>query len=212
MLWYDTRSYIERVWFPCQQDGEIVGWFARIRSEEDKEKFRVAASLAKSSYLKLKRSKRYEISHLKDLEKEYRRAKERYDVIKGMKYRNDDKQKTWKILFPLDYVAKTFKKSKTIVLVEGQVDALWLIFHGIPALAILGTNNWSKTKETILQSEGYERVILAMDGDKPGLKAQRRLYKTLKHSFKKVVRFTCPDDKDPAEMTPKELRKLKELL
>ena len=124
-----------------------------------------------------------------------------------MKYRNNDKQKTFRILFPLDYVVETFK-SKSVVLVEGQVDALWLIYNKIPALAILGTNNWSKQKEIILTSHGFRTIVLAMDGDKAGVKTQKNLYKDLKNKFKKVAKFECPMGRDPAKLNPRQLEEL----
>jgi hypothetical protein len=208
MLWYDPRSYIERVWFPCLQDGELVGWFARIRNEKDKDKFREVVSRAKSVYMEMQSSKANK-RDLLALEEEYRKAKDRLDKVDGMKYRNNDNQKTHFILFPLDFVLARFPKSKSIVLVEGQVDALWLIYNRIPALAILGTNNWSETKEAILASAGFNHLILAMDGDDPGQKAQQRLYKVLKFRFKKVVKWKCPADKDPALLSRAELRDLR---
>lgn len=76
--------------------------------------------------------------------------------------------------FPFDYSIKLAKKSKTVVLVEGQRDALRLLSYGIPALSILGTNSWSDYKVKLLELSGIEHVVLFMDGDAPGRTASRK--------------------------------------
>lgn len=76
-------------------------------------------------------------------------------------------------LFPFDYTlaTKEFKKSKTVVLVEGQRDALRLLALGIPALCIMGTQSWSEFKAQLLDLHGVERVVVMMDGDDAGIEA-----------------------------------------
>lgn len=75
-------------------------------------------------------------------------------------------------LFPFDHVRKLIKKKgyKWIVLVEGQRDALRLIQYGIPALAILGSKNWSKDKAELVAGLGMS-VVVCMDGDTAGISA-----------------------------------------
>lgn len=75
-------------------------------------------------------------------------------------------------LFPFDLVRKLFPSSKTVVLVEGQRDALNLINNGIPALCICGTNNFTAEKLDFLLAAGYENIVLMMDGDKAGKQAE----------------------------------------
>lgn len=209
-LWYDTRSYIERIWFPCMQGGELIGWFARVRSEKDKEKFREAIRTTRKSLRAVIKSGSRDEDSINSARLEYNKAKDRLERIENMKYRNNDNQDTYKILFPLDYVVTKFK-SKSVVLVEGQIDALWLNYNGIPALAILGTNNWHHVKETLLVSHGFERVILCMDNDDAGAKAQKEIYRQLRHKFKEVLKWQCPA-KDPAELSPKQLARLKSIV
>lgn len=84
-----------------------------------------------------------------------------------------NKKGSWvktKGLFPFDVALKIMhrKELKTMVLVEGQRDALRLIRAGIPAVCIMGTNNWTDDKKHILEMAGVERLILCMDGDLPG--------------------------------------------
>lgn len=85
-------------------------------------------------------------------------------------------------LFPFDYVVS--KKSKTVVLVEGQRDALRLLEHNIPALSILGTNSWSDYKVQLLELAGFEHIILMMDGDAPGRTASRKAKELLQGKFR----------------------------
>lgn len=76
-------------------------------------------------------------------------------------------------LFPFDYSINLMNEIgiNAIVLVEGQRDALRLIENGIPAMAVLGTNNWSHRKANLLEISGVETVFLMMDGDPAGVKA-----------------------------------------
>lgn len=89
-------------------------------------------------------------------------------------------------LFPFDYSIKLMRKlgSKTVVLVEGQRDALRLISMGVPALCILGTQSWSDTKAKLLELAGVERLILLMDGDCAGKEATKLLKPKVSPMFK----------------------------
>lgn len=80
-------------------------------------------------------------------------------------------------LYPFDYAVELLKRKKLrfVVLVEGPRDAIKLCARGIPALAILGTQKWSEAKRDLLLSLDLDLVILYMDGDSPGRKANKRL-------------------------------------
>src|ERR1700737_2702379 len=80
-------------------------------------------------------------------------------------------------LFPFDHAMKLARKlrSRTMVLVEGQRDALRLIQNGIPAMCILGTQSWSSVKARLLELGGIKRLILMMDGDDAGIAATEML-------------------------------------
>jgi hypothetical protein len=92
-------------------------------------------------------------------------------------------------LFPFDPAIKLMRKlgSRTIVLVEGQRDALRLLAMGIPAMCILGTQSWSDTKAKLLELAGVRRLILFMDGDDAGIGATEMLKPRLVHMFKVTV-------------------------
>lgn len=73
-------------------------------------------------------------------------------------------------LFPFSFVRLMLKKMvfKYVILVEGPRDALRLIMNGIPALAILGSQNLSASKMDLLMQLGVELVIALPDNDKAG--------------------------------------------
>lgn len=71
-----------------------------------------------------------------------------------------------KVLFPFDH--PLVRAAKIVVLVEGVFDALRLIYHGIPAVSILGAGAWDPHKLDLLALRGVERLVLAFDGDKAG--------------------------------------------
>lgn len=83
----------------------------------------------------------------------------------------------------------------TIVLCEGPRDALRLQTLGIPAIAILGTQSWSKRKSQMIELTGATRVVLAMDGDDAGL-AAIELIKPLLHQMVQQVRVLNLTGKD----------------
>jgi len=84
-------------------------------------------------------------------------------------------------LFPFDFaVAMAIKKKMALVIVEGPRDALRLLQEGIPAVAILGSQNWSKHKRDIVLESGVKGVILAMDSDKAGTVARKKINSQLK--------------------------------
>ena len=131
---------------------------------------------------------------------------------------NDSEIKT-KGLFPFDYVErKMLKKGKYdwIVLVEGQRDALRLIMHGIPALAILGARSWSEKKQRLLLSLG-KSVVLAMDGDAAGRKANKDIKAALGRQTKVKVLNLSKEAKrlgekvDPGNMDKFYIKQLQEL-
>jgi len=76
-------------------------------------------------------------------------------------------------LWPFDMAIKLMRRlgSDTVVLVEGQRDALRLILSGIPAICIFGTQSWSDSKAKLLEIAGVRQVILLMDGDCAGREA-----------------------------------------
>jgi hypothetical protein len=84
----------------------------------------------------------------------------------------------WPFHPSIDLAKKLAEKSGmpvTIVLVEGQRDTMRLYGHGVPAMCIFGTGNWSSQKFRLLEEAGVDRVILMMDGDPPGIEATEKM-------------------------------------
>lgn len=111
-----------------------------------------------------------------------------------------------KTLFPYDYVKKIYRKTNVIALVEGPRDALNLIDNGFPALAILGSQNWSSMKENLVRVLDPKILVLAFDADEAGEHA----YETVRESFKdltNICKLQFKDGQDPGDLTRTEIRK-----
>jgi DNA primase len=145
----------------------------------------------------------------------------RNGVIIGSVARRLDKEtfKPWynspgpwarKALFPIEIMPRPLP---TVVLVEGPYDALRLNYLGIPALSILGTQNWSPLKISTLNSRAVEKVILCMDGDDAGRKATNQIYADIEGQFIRK-RFMLPIDEenpiDPGNMDDEKVEALRE--
>lgn len=113
------------------------------------------------------------------------------------KYLNAENMPSQKILFPLDAVERM--NSDVVVLVEGPLDAVRLLNFDIPALAIMGTNNYHPDNRLDLLNIGADRVIIAMDSDPAGAKAREVIRPNLAEMFE-VEDFYCPDAMDPGNM------------
>lgn len=118
-------------------------------------------------------------------------------------------------LFPFDYALEVMKagKWKTLVLVEGPRDALRLLARGIPAVAIMGTQNWSTRKLMLLLNTNIKQVIFLFDGDKAGRQATLDIWPQVKkHLQCKVVQLWKVAEKlglekvDPCDMPNKYVR------
>lgn len=95
-------------------------------------------------------------------------------------------------LWPYDHAIEMMRelKSNTIVIVEGQRDALRLLVLGIPAMCIFGTQSWSSNKCKLLELAGVERVVMLMDGDPAGIDATEKIAPSLRSMFNtKVIKL-----------------------
>lgn len=99
---------------------------------------------------------------------------------------------------------------KRVVLVEGPIDAMRLWSYGIPAVAILGVSNWSNQKRDSLIALGVTHFLVLMDGDDAGQAAQVDILNTL-HGVKSFG-VVLPPDKDPGNLSEKQLMSLKKRL
>lgn len=84
-----------------------------------------------------------------------------------------------------DYSVALAKRKgvNTLVLVEGPRDALRLLRYGIPAIAVLGAINWNDDKRWCLEQSRIENIVIFMDGDDAGIKATKKINKSIKTHF-----------------------------
>ncbi len=88
-------------------------------------------------------------------------------------------------LFPFDYAVAMMRSLgiKTIVLVEGQRDALRLLQDGIPSVCIMGTNSWGPAKAKLLELAGVNKIVIMMDGDCAGRDATNKIRPSVELMF-----------------------------
>lgn len=103
-------------------------------------------------------------------------------------------------LLGFDYVKKVVKSMKakkgkcfsSIVLVEGPRDAIRLLLNRIPALAILGIENFTQEKlMKVLSLYGIKTVYVMPDNDKAGTKMYKKI-KELAKGYVKVKHIKLP--------------------
>lgn len=89
-----------------------------------------------------------------------------------------------------------------VCIVEGPRDALNLIQHGLPAVAILGTQNWSKASIPLLSMFDSSNYVIMMDGDQAGAKAAETIYRDMVEILPKDIVKVCklPTAMDPADL------------
>lgn len=102
-------------------------------------------------------------------------------------------------LLGYEYIKKIMRKRKytAVVLVEGPRDMLRLIDNKIPALAVLGSENFSEKKllRVLALNSMITTIYVMPDNDKAGTK----MYKTIKRisgDMVKVKRLKLPREKD----------------
>jgi len=110
--------------------------------------------------------------------------------------------KTWG-LYPFDYTISLAREKEYVVLVEGARDALRLLHHGIPALAILGSQNWSMMKRNLVLSMNVKGVVLAFDGDRAGVACTNKVYRDLKGMIRmRVLKLKEESEKQNKKVDP----------
>lgn len=90
-------------------------------------------------------------------------------------------------LYLYDSIKQGVSKRGYVILVEGARDALRLYKYKQPAVAILGTKNWSKEKRNLVLELAPDKVIIMMDGDAAGIEASNALMDDLKGKVKRQL-------------------------
>jgi hypothetical protein len=96
-----------------------------------------------------------------------------------------------------------------VVIVEGPFDALRLYSLGVPAIAILGTNNWTKEKAAILAGLGLRGALVMMDNDDSGQEIQPVILDDLIPVMKTMGLTLPPNVKDPGNLSDKQVQWVK---
>lgn len=101
-------------------------------------------------------------------------------------------------LFPYNFVKKNIDKYDLdyVILTEGPRDPLRLILDGLPALAILGGNNFSSTKMNLVMSLGVSTIYVMSDNDKGGRKMRKIIKAIGKEMDIKVKMIRLPEEED----------------
>lgn len=121
-------------------------------------------------------------------------------------YRNSSGPWVKSALFPYDYtrklISEKYNYDTPVFIVEGPRDALNLLQNDIPALALLGCNNWTSRSINLLYILKSREVVVLMDGDSPGRKAAMKIKDDLDNSILeyKYSILNLPEGKDPGEM------------
>lgn len=119
--------------------------------------------------------------------------------------RKNDELATSSVLYNFHSAKSHTGDSKTIILVEGILDALKLDQSGVHNVcAILGTANFSNFHRSLLIDNGINRVVLAMDTDVAGQAANKRIAAKLSDYFH--VSTPLLPKKDPGDMLEDEIR------
>lgn len=102
-----------------------------------------------------------------------------------------------KILFGLSYSRKKIAKERKAVIVEGQFDALRLIFEGL-SITVAGQGTaFGESHIKELLSLGINKVYLALDGDKAGQEATVKIGHLFQKEAIEVFVVSLPKGKDP---------------
>ncbi len=117
-----------------------------------------------------------------------------------------------KVLFGLSYCRKTIAKERKALIVEGQIDALRLIYSGFNwAVAGQGTAFGEDQAKELIQL-GVRQVFLALDGDTAGQEATVKVGNIFQKEGIDVMVLKLPEKADPdvilQEKGPEEWQKM----
>jgi DNA primase len=122
---------------------------------------------------------------------------------KGGKYINSPETALFKksrILFGLDRSRRSIAKTKSAIIVEGQLDALSCIFAGLDTtVAALGTAFGEEHIEQLLHL-GVMRIFLALDADQAGYHAVMKLGQLFLEAGVEVKVLLLPKNSDPDQV------------
>lgn len=108
-------------------------------------------------------------------------------------------------LFALNHVVK--KNAKTVYIVEGEIDCMYLWQNGYPAVATFGAYISSKQRDLLL-SVGVDTIIIASDNDVAGERFAKQLLNEFA-CYVKIGRIHIPQGyKDVNDLPPHQLQEV----
>lgn len=109
-----------------------------------------------------------------------------------------------KVLFGLNYSRKRIAKERQAIIVEGQLDALRLIFHGFDfTVAGLGTAFGASHVQELVHL-GVSRIFLLLDGDDAGRNAAIKIGDLFQKEGVEVLVARMPPGADPDALLMKD--------
>lgn len=104
-------------------------------------------------------------------------------------------------------------KEGQVLLVEGIFDALNLIDKGISnVVCVFGTNNFNKTKLSLLKIQGVESIGVLFDGDIAGRTAAQKIVEMCEEENMPASIIPITEGEDPGGLTQDRVNSLKEYL
>ena len=107
------------------------------------------------------------------------------------------------VLMFYDYATQlpVFNKDKLLCIVEGVKDALTLLAHNVPAVALLGAGNWSETKLKHVLDLDLQHLIVLGDGDSTGRAMNKNIVSDVGSLVPYVSKVKFQKDKDPNDLS-----------
>jgi DNA primase len=131
---------------------------------------------------------------------------------KGMMPKTRKARSPHRTLFGLREVVEKTEKVASIIVVEGELDSIYLQQFGIPAVANMGTSPMGAEKIRLLRRH-TGKVVLSYDGDEAGHRAmfgdgKRRGALEVLSKYISTVAVHLPDGLDPNALTPEQVEEI----
>jgi len=125
-----------------------------------------------------------------------------YKIDKALAGRKKD------LIWGLDRLSS--KKSKTVILVEGPKDYLWLRKLKYPNVLCCFGNGVTREKASLLVESGIGRVVWFGDNDQGGLDGYINVRKRLKRFVQVVpcLRYRWADKTSPHDLSPRQVQEM----
>jgi len=118
----------------------------------------------------------------------------------GGKYVNSPETPLFKkshVLFGLSYSRKRIAKEQRVIVVEGQIDALRLIYEGLNFTVAGQGTAFGEQQVKELLALGITRAYLALDGDAAGREAAIKIGDLFQKKGTEALIISLPEGKDP---------------